>query len=320
VVNTTFGIDESMPGVTVTLESTGGANDYILKVADFDFFNLEIELDNVLITPFGNGYKLSRTQPITFIIPEVYVPPIPPLLPDGGVFTDVPVVITLENTTIVDLVMDLNIKAVATITVVIIVPIPIPITFNISFLGEYISLPPPPPVIITEMLEGGVVNEEYFAILEAESETPVTWSISTGLLPTGLELNPVTGIISGTPTEENIFNFTVMATNESGSDTKPLSIEIEKEIDTVGIAEKHSRASIQVYPNPTTGELSVPSDELQVTSVEVYDMYGRKLFTNHYSLFTPDKVVFNISHLPADVYFVKIRTEAGTITRKIIKN
>jgi hypothetical protein len=33
-------------------------------------------------------------------------------------------------------------------------------------------------------------------------------------------------------------------------------------------------ANILVYPNPTTGELRVTSDELQVTSIEVFDVFG----------------------------------------------
>jgi len=47
----------------------------------------------------------------------------------------------------------------------------------------------------------------------------------------------------------------------------------------VGITEKGEGAGDEVvlYPNPTTGELQVTSYKLQVTSVEVFDVYGRKI-------------------------------------------
>ena len=73
---------------------------------------------------------------------------------------------------------------------------------------------------------------------------------------------------------------------------------------------------IVVYPNPTTGELRVTSYELQVTEVEVFDVYGRKL--SHISNFT-SQIEINISHLYTGLYLIKITTEKGITTKKIIK-
>ena len=42
---------------------------------------------------------------------------------------------------------------------------------------------------------------------------PYTFSVSAGSLPTGLVLNPSTGLISGTPTAIGAFNFTITATD-----------------------------------------------------------------------------------------------------------
>ena len=77
-------------------------------------------------------------------------------------------------------------------------------------------------------------------------------------------------------------------------------------------------SDIAIYPNPTTGELQVTSYELQVTSIEVYDIYGRKL--SHISY--PKSQISNlidISHLAAGIYFVKIKTEINEIIKKIVK-
>jgi hypothetical protein len=46
---------------------------------------------------------------------------------------------------------------------------------------------------------------------------PYSWSISSGALPGGLTLNSSTGVISGTPTAADTFNFTVTATDSTGA-------------------------------------------------------------------------------------------------------
>jgi len=316
VTNTTFSFDETVP-ISVLLEETGAENDYVLKIEDLEMMGFEIplEMDQIIITPFAEGYKLSRLQPITFVIPEIYVPPIPPLLPEGGVFYNVPVKATLGNSQIVDYVLQLNLEVVATITIII---IPVPITFNMSFEGVTSPPPPPPPVIITTALPSGMVDEEYTATLEATGPTPITWSIAEGALPAGLTLDALTGVISGIPTEADTVQFTVMATNEFGNDTKLLSIEIEiDDIDTVGISTMEI-AGLKVYPNPTTGELRIENGELRIKKTEIFDVYGRKV--SSYPLITSSShPLINISQLPEGVYFLKIQTDKGTQVRKIIK-
>ena len=322
ITNTTFGIDQAVDA-SVLLEETGNENDYVLKIADLEIMGMEIpiEMDRIIITPFAEGYNLSRLEPITFIIPEIYIPPIPPLLPQGGVFYDVPVKITLGNSQIVDFVLQLNIEIVATITIII---IPVPITFNMSFEGALFS----PPIITTTELPSGTVGEAYNATLEANGATPITWSIINGALPAGLTLDALTGAISGIPTESDTLQLTVMATNASGNDTKLLSIEIDiEDIDTVGISTTKI-VPLKVYPNPTTGELRISpagggqrgwnNYELKIKSVEVYDVYGRKL-SSHHLITSSSNQLINISQLPEGIYLLKIQTEQGVQIRKIIK-
>jgi hypothetical protein len=73
--------------------------------------------------------------------------------------------------------------------------------------------------------------------------------------------------------------------------------------------------SINVYPNPTTGELKIESGMLSVKNVEIFDVIGKKVFM--FQVFS--ETVLNISHLQGGFYFVRISTEAGEVMRKVLK-
>jgi hypothetical protein len=75
---------------------------------------------------------------------------------------------------------------------------------------------------------------------------------------------------------------------------------------------------IQIYPNPTKDEFSVISYQLSVISIEIFDVYGRKLSPNHLITSSPNHLI-NISHLQAGVYFLKINTDKGEVIKKVVK-
>ena len=92
-----------------------------------------------------------------------------------------------------------------------------------------------------------------------------------------------------------------------------------------GIAENQYITSIQVYPNPTTGELWVDCKDARpcvstITNIEIFDIYGKNLtpFTSYLLPHTPTPSL-DISHLQTGIYFLKIKTETGVETKKIIK-
>jgi len=89
-------------------------------------------------------------------------------------------------------------------------------------------------------------------------------------------------------------------------------------------------SDINVYPNPTTGQLTisfaelaptgaaVDNGQLTIKSVEVFDVLGKKQLSIVNCQLSIEKM--DISDLSNGVYFVKIETETGIITKKIIKN
>jgi len=73
--------------------------------------------------------------------------------------------------------------------------------------------------ITTVSLPVGQVGQSYRATLEAAGGTPpYRWSIKAGSLPSGLSLDPTTGVISGAPAESGTFHFTVQV-QDSASQT-----------------------------------------------------------------------------------------------------
>ncbi|HWR52618.1 MAG TPA: glycosyl hydrolase family 18 protein [Bryobacteraceae bacterium] len=80
------------------------------------------------------------------------------------------------------------------------------------------------PVVTTaSQLPGGTVNIPYSQTLAATGATPMTWSVASGSLPSGLSLSQA-GVISGTPSGVAASNFTVRAANSSGTGDKALSL------------------------------------------------------------------------------------------------
>lgn len=83
----------------------------------------------------------------------------------------------------------------------------------------------------------------------------------------------------------------------------------------LGVSENHLQ-TISMVPNPTTGSVLILSPKAVVNSIEVFDLRGRKLMNANcnsaqYSL--------DLSGLQAATYLVKINTETGSVTKRIVK-
>ena len=84
------------------------------------------------------------------------------------------------------------------------------------------------PTITTTTLPDGEVGTVYSQSLAANGDTPITWSLVSGrTLPDGLALNESTGEITGTPSAAGEFKFTVTATNDAGSDSKEVTLNVK---------------------------------------------------------------------------------------------
>ena len=71
------------------------------------------------------------------------------------------------------------------------------------------------PVIRTQSLPPAIVDQPYDEQLELEKDAPGAWSVQSGTLPPGLDLN-LAGTIAGTPTQTGSYPVTIAFTDEAG--------------------------------------------------------------------------------------------------------
>ncbi len=113
---------------------------------------------------------------------------------------------------------------------------------------------------------------------------------------------PVEGAVNQTFTPELSGNYAcVMNTNgcEATSDCTSITV-----LANAGFGD----LSIRLYPNPTNGALQLQANGIAVERIEIYNALGMKV---------SDKL--DLSGQASGIYVVKIKTDAGTLIRKVVK-
>ena len=124
---------------------------------------------------------------------------------------------------------------------------------NAPYSGVYFKFPvmrsnviswPTPPKIDISTLPEGVVGKNYNLTLDVSGTTPINWVFDSGKLPDGLNIN--NGVISGAPTTEGTFNFTVRMENVIADNIKDLSITVASADDKYSGCNASVRLSVMV--------------------------------------------------------------------------
>ncbi|MCR9287289.1 MAG: T9SS type A sorting domain-containing protein [Bacteroidetes bacterium] len=71
---------------------------------------------------------------------------------------------------------------------------------------------------------------------------------------------------------------------------------------------------IQIFPNPTSGELEIVGEELEGATIKIFDNMGKQVQSLILS-----KQELDISDLPNGMYFIQINQEGRLFESKIIK-
>jgi hypothetical protein len=84
---------------------------------------------------------------------------------------------------------------------------------------------------------------------------------------------------------------------------------------------------ITIYPNPTIGQLTISPagggsrgwKELTIESIEVFDIYGRKI-SSHHLIPSSSHHQIDVSHLAKGAYLLKINTNNKVVISKFVKD
>ena len=135
--------------------------------------------------------------------------------------------------------------------------------------------------------ETGVAQESTVTV----SEHPY---VLTGLLPeTTYSVYVVANCADGQTAASSTINFTTLA-------------------DGINDYEQ----TISLYPNPNSGQFTINNEQLIINSVQVYDVYGKLLKTVE----AGDNIVeLDVSELASGMYFVRVSTEKGVVTKSFVK-
>ena len=83
----------------------------------------------------------------------------------------------------------------------------------------------------------------------------------------------------------------------------------------VGI-EDYLFSSTALFPNPTTGEFRIQNSKFSIQSVEVFDVFGKLMSSVDVN---DNTVTIDATSYASGVYFVRILTEKGMVTKRIVK-
>ena len=89
----------------------------------------------------------------------------------------------------------------------------------------------------------------------------------------------------------------------------------------IGVNEINGVISSSVYPNPATTELTIEltTQELENASLFLLDLSGKMVRNQTATVSGTSTTTMDISSLSAGVYVLKITTDKGSITKKVVK-
>lgn len=83
-------------------------------------------------------------------------------------------------------------------------------------------------------------------------------------------------------------------------------------------ASDFDKNKFKIYPNPTNNSVSVLFEDLQITGYVIYDIQGREILIKNKQFSTSFDI--DLSSFNSGIYLLKIVTDKGDFTQKVIKN
>ena len=153
----------------------------------------------------------------------------------------------------------------------------------------------------------------------------IAWDADANVTSWNIQYRPVGGTLATATTNTNSYTITGLTglttyeiqvqANCGDGNLSDWTAAITPQTTNVGI-ENHLLNSIKLYPNPANDVVNVQCTMYNVQSVEVIDVYGKVIKTMNV---TENPTRINVSGLANGMYFVRVTTEEGTVTKNFIK-
>jgi parallel beta-helix repeat protein len=108
------------------------------------------------------------------------------------------------------------------------------------------------------------------------------------------------------------YEFTRGGSSDSSSNSKEFnhnsdkSSKHRKSVEDDTLEENTGTDDIQIYPNPTTGQLTITTFDYPISDIRVFDIVGRQIYAVGQSEIGKSEIVIDISHLANGLYFLKV--------------
>jgi hypothetical protein len=212
-----------------------------------------------------------------------------------------------------------------------------PITsIDVSYTGEQWRIggsAGPPISVVTNTLDF-----DYFQGAIVTDITPETYTAFTALSFTSPNIvyTPIqTGIDGNLPENRTVITANIPVTIPAGEEimlrwidrTDDPGFDHQLGIDDLSVTPRSTatgaakifgeKSDISVYPNPVKEVLNVESKKDEASSMEIFDMTGRRIQTR---LLDADNTEVNVASLPKGIYMIRVQGSGKMVTSKFIKN
>jgi len=169
--------------------------------------------------------------------------------------------------------------------------------------------------------DSSVFSNEHFVKVNPIPETPVIEKVESTLLSNAEEGNQwynQNGLIPGaiekefTPTENGTYFVIVKLEGCVSESSNKIIID---DLSIGGNAIKDGKFIL--FPNPANEQLRITNDELRFGKVILIDILGKEVINIQQN--NVNEVTINLANVPAGLYQVRIETENGVYTSKIVK-
>lgn len=169
-----------------------------------------------------------------------------------------------------------------------------------------LTLVPPPSVMITSTSPSICVGGSAILSTSVTGATSFSWSTGSGnpsifVSPTITTVYSVTANYFGSCAQTNTFALAVnaCATTQLKSNT---------------ISEKN----ILVFPNPVKDKLNVGTNGILIQEINISNSIGQIVFTAKYD--NASNVVLDLQNLSNGIYFMKVSSNKGAVSKKVVKD